>query len=162
MQVMEAGDEVRRPFGPVGIEAIPDQHARPLQFLVEVAEEVNDSCGTDLGLGMQAKVEPRAIAAGRHRQGCNGRYLSQMTPPLNQHRRLAPRLPTAANQWPHQQPAFIQEDQPGVQPVGFFLRAGQVCLTQRRISSSSRSTARRAGFCGLQPSAWSKRPIWST
>jgi hypothetical protein len=117
---MEAGNELRRPFGPVGIEAIPDQHARPLQFLVEVAEEVNDSCGTDLGLGMQAKVKPCAIAAGRHRQGRNCRDLSQMTAPLNQHGRLATRLPTAANQWPHQQPAFIQEDQPGVQPVGFF------------------------------------------
>ena len=92
----------------------------PLQFLVEMAEEADDLRGADLGLGMQAKVKPGAIAAGRHRQGSNGRYLPQMTSPLDQHRRLAPRLPTAADQRPHEQAAFIKENQPGVQPVGFF------------------------------------------
>ena len=35
--------------------------------------------------------------------------------------------------------------------MGFFLRAGQVCLTQLWMASSSRSTARRAGFADSNP-----------
>jgi hypothetical protein len=35
----------------------------------------------------------------------------------------------------------------------FFIR-GQSSFTQRAIASSSRSTARRAGRCRLQPSRW--------
>ena len=117
-----------------------------------MAEKTDDLRSADLGLGVQTKIKPRDISAGRHAQGSNRRYLLQTTPPLNQYRRLAPRLPTAADQRSHEQTAFIEENQPGVQAVGFFLRAGQVCLIQRWIPSSSRSIARRVGFCGLQPS----------
>ena len=66
MKATDAGDELRCSFGAVGVEAIPDQHARPLQFLVQVAEEADDAQGSDLGLGMEAKVKPRTIAARRH------------------------------------------------------------------------------------------------
>jgi hypothetical protein len=66
MQVMDAGNELHGALRSVGIEAIPDQHARPLQFLVQMAGETADLRGADLSLGMQAKVKPRAIAAGRH------------------------------------------------------------------------------------------------
>ena len=151
MQVREAGNELRGTFSAVGVEAILDQHARPLQFLVQMAEEADDARGSDVGLGMQAKVKPHAIAVRRHRQGRKGGNLLEMTPPLHQHRRLSLRLPTAADQGCHEQAAFIEENQPGVQSAGFFLRAGQVCLTHCRMASSSRSTARRVGFCGLQP-----------
>jgi hypothetical protein len=43
MHLMDAGDELCRPFGPVGVEAIPDQHARPFQLLVQMAEEADNS-----------------------------------------------------------------------------------------------------------------------
>ena len=153
MQVMDAGNQLHRPFGTVGIEAIPNQHTRFLQFLVQMVEETDDLAGADLSLGMQAKVKPHPVSTRGDAQGREGRYLLQTTPALNQHRRLAPRLPTAADQRPHQQAGFIEENQPSVQSASFFLRAGQVCLIHRRIPSSSRSIARRAGFCGLQPSA---------
>ena len=162
MQMMKAGDELRGAFGAVGVETVPNQQAGLPQFLVQVAEESNDLVAADVGLGMQAKVKSHAVAARRHGQGGDGRYLLQMSPALDQHRCPAAGLPTAANQRRHEKAAFVEENQPGVQPMGFFLRAGQVCLTQPWMASSSRSTARRAGFCGLQPSAWSKRPRWST
>jgi hypothetical protein len=120
MQVMDAGNELRRPLGAVGIEAIPDQHTRPLQLLVQMAEEAGDLRSADLGLRVQAEIKPRDISAGRHAQGGNGRDLLQTTPVLNQNRRLAPRLPTTADQRFHEQAAFIEENQPGVQTVGFF------------------------------------------
>ena len=119
MPVIDTFNELRRPLGAVGIEAIPEQQPRPVQFLVQMAEETDDLPGADLGLGMQAKVKPHPVAAGSHAQGREGRYLLQMTPALNQHR-LAPRLPTAAEQRPYQPAAFIEENQPGVQSARPF------------------------------------------
>jgi len=162
VQMIGTFHKVSRAFGAVGVEAIPEQYAGPLQFEAQVAQEANDLSGADLSLRVKAKVKSHSVSAGGHAQTSQGRYLFQTTPALDQHRRPSPGLPTAAHQRPHQQAAFIEENQPGVQPVRFFLRAGQVCLIHFRISSSSRSTARRAGFWGLQPSEWSKRPIWST
>ena len=153
MQVIDTFDKLGRPLRSVGIEAIPDQQAGAAQLLVQMPEETDDLEGGDVGLGMQAKVEPHPVSAGRHAQGRDGRYLLQRTPPLHQHRRLPPGLPTTAHQRPHQQAAFIEENQPGVQSARFFLRAGQVCLIHWWMPSSSRSIARRVGFCGLQPSA---------
>jgi hypothetical protein len=120
MQVMDAGNELHRPFGAVGIEAIPNQHTRTFQFLVQVAEETDDLAGANLSLGMQAKVKPHPVSRRGDTQSREGCYLLQPTPALNQPRRLAPRLPTAADQRPQQQAAFIEENQPGLQPVGFF------------------------------------------
>ena len=162
MQLIGTFEKAPRTFGAVGVEAIPEQHARALQFLVQMPEEAHHLPGADLGVGMETKIEPHVITAGRHTERRQGGYLPEVTTPLKQHRSLAPRLPAATHQRFHQQAAFVEENQPGVQPVRFFLSAGQVCLIHCRIPSSSRSTARRAGFCGLQPSEWSKRPIWST
>jgi hypothetical protein len=39
---------------------------------------------------------------------------------------------------------------------------GQSVLIQRWMAISSRSIARRWGFCGLQPNERKRRPIWST
>ncbi len=75
MQVMSAGDELRSAFGAMGIEAIPDQYARPLQFLVQMAEEGDNLRAANVRLGMQAKLKACATAAGRHRRGGYGRCL---------------------------------------------------------------------------------------
>ena len=56
---------------------------------------------------------------------------------------------------------FVNEDQPGFQARGVFFTWGQSDLTQVAIAVSSRSRARRVGFCGLQPKARIKRPMWS-
>src|SRR5271169_3600386 len=98
VQVMKAGNELRCTFSAVGIETVPNQQAGLPQFLVQIAEESNDLVAADVGLGMQAKVKSHAVATGRHGQGGDGRYLLQMSPPLDQHRCPATGLPTAANQ----------------------------------------------------------------
>src|SRR5262249_14725403 len=46
----------------------------------------------------------------------------------------------------------------GLRPL---LMAGQLCSRPCASAASSRWRARRAGFCGLQRSALSKRPIWT-
>ena len=45
--------------------------------------------------------------------------------------------------------------------VGWKEDLGQSDLTQVAIAVSSRSRAHRVGFCGLQPKARIKRPMWS-
>lgn len=53
----------------------------------------------------------------------------------------------------HQEAGFVYEDDRRPATCGVFFTEGQSSRTQRRISRSSRSAARRAGFCGLQPSS---------
>jgi hypothetical protein len=120
MQMIGTFDKVPRVFGAVSVEAVPEQHAWPLQFGVQVAQEADDLPGADLSLRVKAKVKPDSVSAGGHAQSSQGRYLFQTTPALDQHRRPSPGLPTAAHQRPHQQAAFIEENQPGVQSVRFF------------------------------------------
>jgi hypothetical protein len=91
---MKAGDELRGAFSSVGIETVPSQQAGLPQFPVQIAEEGDALVAADVGLGMQAKVKSHAVAARRHGQGGNGRYLLQMSPALDHHR-----CPAAAIDW---------------------------------------------------------------
>ena len=56
---------------------------------------------------------------------------------------------------------FIGKDEMGAQPCGVFFIRGQSFCFQRAIFSSFRSSARRSGFCGVQPRLCIRRPIWS-
>ena len=120
MQMISTFNEVPGAFGTVGVETIPEQHTGPLQFGVQAAQEADDLPGADLSLRVKAKVKPHLVSAWGHAQSSQGRYLFQTAPTLDQHRRPSPGLPTAAHPRPHQQAAFIEENQPGVQPVRFF------------------------------------------
>jgi hypothetical protein len=59
------------------------------------------------------------------------------------------------------EPGFIDEE--NRLPLGLcpLLSAGQVSSRPRAMAASSRCRARRAGFCGLQGSVFSKRPPWT-
>ena len=59
-----------------------------------------------------------------------------------QHRRLSPWRPSAAAVRALAQSAFVDEDDGAPLFLGFFLISGQRCCFQRRILSSSRSSAR--------------------
>jgi hypothetical protein len=56
---------------------------------------------------------------------------------------------------------FVYEENRLLLGLRPFLRADQVCWRQRAMATSSRCRARRAGFCGLQRMALSKRPTWT-
>jgi len=51
MQVINTFNQLRRPLGAVGIEAIPEQQPRLVQFLVQMAEETGGSGPTRCGCG---------------------------------------------------------------------------------------------------------------
>src|SRR5439155_7386313 len=69
-----------------------------------------------------------------------------------QHRRLSPWRPSAAAVRALAQSAFVDEDDSSPLFLGFFLIYGQRCCFQRRILSSSRSSARPTGRWQLHPS----------
>src|SRR2546427_590977 len=133
----------------MGIQPIPQQQPRPVQFAVQGTQEGDDLLGVDVGVGMEAEIKP-ALAATQTQDGDDGDLL-MMHAALQQQRCLTPRRPAAAHQRGHQKAAFIEKHQPGIQATGFFLMALQVWRIQWRTAFSSRSMARRWGFWGLQP-----------
>ena len=152
------GEKLLHAAGPVAGQPIPNQQDRAAQGVGQMAQEVDQPSGGDVGVGAQGKVQSDAPAPGRYRQRRDTGDFFAGTSALIQHGRPSPGRPTAPDQRRQQQAAFVQKDQRGVQALGVFFTCGQTVRTQRRMACSSRSRARRAGFCGLQPKAWSRRP----
>lgn len=124
----------------------------------EIAQEGGEPRRIDVVVRPDREVEAHASAAGRHGQRADHRDLLPVASALSQDRRLAARGPSPAHERRQQNAALVEEDDVGVQALGFLLMRGQSTLIQRRITVSSRSRARRSGFCGLQPIARRRRP----
>lgn len=72
--------------------------------------------------------------------------------PVPHDRRLAHRTPGPPDRGDQEEARFVDEDEVGAQPRGVFFTRGHPSRFQRAMAASSRSTARRSGFWGLQPS----------
>jgi len=72
--------------------------------------------------------------------------------PVPHDRRLAHRTPGLPDRGDQEEARFVGEDEMGAQPRGVFFTRGQLSRFQRAMATSSRSTARRSGVWGLQPS----------
>jgi len=119
----------------------------------QVAEQASQE-GADLGVSdvvrREREVEAVAPAARAHREaGDDGDPVVSLAMPKQ--RRLAARRPGAPHARDQEEARLVDEDEVGAQPRGFFLMCGQVLRFQRSIRASSRSSARRSGFCTLQP-----------
>lgn len=126
----------------------------------EMAEQIPEE-GAHLGvlevLGREQEVEAAAPAARTYGQTRDdGDALAPLA--VAQERGLTPRRPGAAHAWDQEEPRLVDEDEVGAQPRGFFWMRGQDCRFQCSMRSSLRSSARRSGFCTLQPNACSRRP----
>ena len=155
-------DEAPDGLASMSPEPIPDQDQRGTDLPAELTHEVDDlGCG-DIGLGMEPEVQVDPIAAGGHAQGGDEGELLVSARALRQERSTAAGRPASSDKGGHPKAGFVQEDETGSQPGGFFFTRGHSCLTQRWISASSRSTARRCGFWGVQPRSRRRRPTWST
>ena len=148
--------------GPMGQEPVPYQDHRTLDMSAEMLQESADRVGVDIGLGMKTEEKLDTVAAWRDGQGGDRRNFPIGVGPMPQERRLTPGSPSPPHQGHHQEAALVEKDKSGAYARGVFFTRGQSVLTQDRMASSSRSTARRCGFWGLQPSACRTRPIWST
>lgn len=144
-------------FAQVRLEAIPDQHDRGTQLALQVLEEIKHTGAVDVGIRVQAEIQRDPIALGRDAHGGDGRDLAVRAGPLVQHWRVATQAPGATHQWRHEQPRFVDKDQCGTQAGSVFFTRGQSCSIQAWIRASSRSRARRVGFCGEKPRPCNRR-----
>ena len=153
---------LRDDLGPVTGQPVPDDEEGTAQMASECTKERDQPGRRDIFVGAEREVQPRAMAAGRQGQGGDDGHLFACTPALIEDRGLAAGGPTTPHERGEQQATLVDEYQRGVQAPRFFLMRGQSTFTHRWIAASSRSRARRSGFCGLQPRVRSTRPIWST
>ena len=143
----------------VRIGSVPNEHHPRAQMPIELFGEGEDGLGIEVLLDEQLKIQTDSPAVRADAQGGDHRDLPAMTADVPEHRSPSSGTPRAPHHRQEEQPAFVDEDQPCAQAVGFFLMRGQSSLIQRRIPSSSRSQARRTGRCGVQPSERSNRPM---
>jgi hypothetical protein len=74
-----------------------------------------------------------------------------MALPVPEQGRLAARRSGPPHRRDQEEARFVDEDEVGAQPRGvFFTRAQSRCF-HRAMAASSRWSARRSGFCGVQP-----------
>jgi len=128
----------------------------------KVLQEGENFPGIDISLGMKAEKELDTLTSRRNDQGGDNGNFPKVVRPLPEARCLTAGSPSSPHKWNHQEPAFIEKNKGGAYARGVFFTRGQSALIQDRMASSSRSTARRCGFWGLQPRECKTRPIWST
>jgi hypothetical protein len=141
----------------VGLEAVPDEHDGRVQLTLKMLEEVHSTLGGDVAVGMQSKIQGEPVAAGCNAKSCDRRYLLMAALALSQDRSVPPQAPRTAHQGRHEHTGFVQKDDRRSQARGVFFTLGQSCAIQALMRSSSRSTARRVGFCGEKPKPCSSR-----
>ena len=156
MQVL--GDDL----GSVAGQSVSDEDKGTAQMTSERSKEWNQPRGGDILIGAQRKVQARATPAWRQGQGGDDGHLVASAAALVQDRGLAAGRPTAPHERGEQQAALVDQHQARIQAPRLFLIRGQSAFTHRWIATSSRSRARRSGFCGLQPSLRSTRPARRT
>ena len=139
---------------PVRVQPVPEQEDRAGYPAQQVADEA-DEFGAGDGTPHQMKVSVRVRGNGR-----DGRQFRPVEAMI-ENGRLPLRGPGLAGCGQQGEAALVQENHRGVQRAGFFFKRGQVCFTQCWMAASSRSLARRAGFCQLQPKRCNRRQTWS-
>jgi len=146
-------------LGAMRLGPIPHDDERLLKLAHEATQEAQDPRGRDVGLGIHGKVKSYPLPVRRKGQCGNHRNLPMATPLVIEDGSLATRRPCPADQRGQQEAALVDKDDVGLQSAGFFLISGQSTRTQRRMAFSSRSRARRSGFCGLHPMECRSLPI---
>src|SRR5438045_5270376 len=127
----------------MGLQTIPDDQQRPLQVGAQRLEELDVLFLLDRTL-VQTEQAVRAA-----QPGDNG-DVGPVEVELDD-RRLPLGRPGAHSRRPLAQAGLVDEDDQSPVALGFFLSAGQVLRFHVCTASSSRSMARRSGFCTENP-----------
>lgn len=143
----------------MGFQTIPDQNDRILNMTAKLLQENLHLGAVDICVRQQGKIKSYPSSFAGYGKSGNGRYLLIMARSLIQQRSFSFWGPTPPHQWCQQQTGFIQEDKRSFQAPCVFFTRGQSFLIQRWMASSSRSRARRSGFCGVHPIDRNRRQI---
>ena len=141
----------------VSLEAIPDEDDGSAQLPLQMLEEIHRTLGIDVGVRTETKVQSDPVTGGRNAQRGNGGDLLIVLAALSKDGGLSSQTPGATHQRCHEHPGFVEEDEGRSQARGVFFTRGQSCSIQAWMRCSSRSRARRVGFCGEKPRPCSSR-----
>lgn len=130
---------------------IQDQDELAPQMAVDQVEKGDDVIEADVVL-MQLEVHTQTTPLGRHGEGGDDREPVMAIPAILD-RCLPLRCPGTSHDGLKHEAAFVDYDDAPSFSLGFFLIRGQSSLRHCWMASSSRSRARRSGFCGLQSMA---------
>jgi hypothetical protein len=151
-----------RPGRSMDVQAVPHDDDRRPKVAAKIPDKAKNVWGDDVLIGKKRKVKSHPAAPRRYGQCRDHRDALTEPHSLIEDGGIPDRRPGATNQGSHQKPALIEEDQSGLQSPGVFFTRGHSVRTQPRIAASSRSLARRWGFCGLKPRERSRRLMWLT
>jgi len=143
----------------MGVAVVQERdHVTP-QVSQELPEEATHLLSAD-GVQAQHPVQTHAESRGTDRQG-GDRGDPLVAKPVANHRSLTHGCPSLADGGNQEEPGFVDEDEVGAQPRSPLFTWGHRVLFHSWIARSSRSTARRSGFWGLQPRPCMSLPTWA-
>ena len=144
-----AGEERPQHRTLVNMAVIPQHDDGTAQLAQEVTEK-RTRVGRANVVSMDLEVESTAppLGAQRHARD-HGEAIMPL--PMPQDRRVSAWCPRAPHRRNQQEPRLVDEDEMGAQPRGVFFSRGQAVRFQAAMAASSRCSARRSGFCGVQP-----------
>lgn len=128
--------------------SVPQQDDGTGDMAQEMLEEPDDLLHGEVFL-VELHVQSHPAPTRRHRERGDDRDLIPLVV-VTQDRSLPDRGPGLPQIGDEEETALVEEGEMGAQPPGLFSTAGHLCRFQRSILTSSRSTARRSGFCQLQ------------
>lgn len=146
------GHQVSNAATSVNRQSIPNDQQMAVNLAAQMAEKIHNLRSFD-GPRIQAEIELPPRDAGDGRKILPVEVERQLW-------RLSTGSPCTTDVGTFRKPAFVYEDDGPPLPEGFFLRAGQVYRFQRRMASSSRSRAFRAGRWQLHPKTPSIFDTW--
>jgi len=137
-------------------QTIPNKHDWAFQVTQQLPQPAECLRLLDrLAVKLPGKTEATPSRADRKSGNC--REVFVRAEPLMNDRREAGSRPGATHQGTQQNAAFVREDEVRPEPRRLFLMCGQSLRIQVSMAASSRSSARRVGFCGVKPRLRSSR-----
>src|SRR5262245_10440478 len=157
--VLLLGQELLHRPAPVRGQPVPQEdHLLAAEVATQLANELDQRRVVVVAFaGLEVEPTPAAVPAVGERHG--HRDLLPVEG-MAEDRGLAPGCPGPPDNGRQRGSRLVLEDDPGPLPAGTFFTSGHSSRTQRWIPSSSRSMARRAGFCQLHRSRFRIHQTW--
>ena len=137
---------------------VPQQDHWAAPMALQPVQEARDVAAADT-TPMQGQQPARAPTVGGGEHGADARQPLPVEG-FDHARGLPSGSPRGADRWTLRKATFVHKTQPSLQPLGVFFTWGQRPRPQRRMATSLRSRARRAGRWRLHPSWRNTRQVW--
>lgn len=150
------GEERAELRAAVNVAVVPQHDDAPAEVSEQGTEKRAGVRGANV-VPIELEVEAAASARRAEREPGDHRH-AIVALPMPKHGRLYARRPGPPDRRNQEEARLVDEDEIGAQPRGVFFSRGQSRCFHAAIAASSRWSARRSGFCTVQPNRWRSRP----